>query len=193
MVLGAVAASLAVAAVAWRVHRASRFVPFVLKPEAATGSGAREGDRSPLSDPFRPRSVTPIVPASPSWDPEPEYDWGDESGEDVVGDDGESSDAPRFATAGYRKPVMVQKNCVQESIRIPRELQGSISGPVTVKFAVGRDSTPSRFVVLTHGVDERIAQSIWSAVRECRWIAGADAKGRLTAIWVILPLRFASG
>jgi protein TonB len=128
---------------------------------------------------------------------EPEYDWGDDSGgEGVVGgvaSSGGIEDAPQFASAGYKKPVMAQKNCVQETVRIPRELQGFISGPVTVKFAIGRDSSPSRFEVMTKDVPDRISASIWSAVQECKWIAGADAQGRPTAIWVILPLRFTQG
>jgi periplasmic protein TonB len=30
-------------------------------------------------------------------------------------------------------------------------------------------------------------------VNSCRWVPGADAQGRPTAIWVILPLRFTQG
>jgi protein TonB len=130
---------------------------------------------------------------------EPDYDWGDDSagGEGVVGGvvggGGGVEDAPSYATAGFKKPVMAQKNCVQEAVRIPRDLQGFISGPITVKFAIGRDSSPSRFEVITTGVPDRITSAIWQAVQECKWIAGADAQGRPTAIWVILPLRFTGG
>jgi protein TonB len=129
---------------------------------------------------------------------EPEYNWGDEGSGDgvvggVVGGGGGVEDAPAYATAGFRKPAQAVKNCVQDQVRIPRDLQGFISGPITVKFAIGRDSSPSRFQVITNGVPDRISASIWQAVQECKWVAGADAQGRSTAIWVILPLRFTGG
>jgi len=146
---------------------------------------------------IQPQDVQAEMKTPDPSEKEPEYDWGDEGGEGVVGGvasaGGGIEDAPQFAMAGFRKPVMAQKNCVQEAVRIPRELQGFISGPITVKFAVGRDSSPSRFEVITNGVPDRISASIWSAVQECKWIAGADAQGRPTAIWVILPLRFTQG
>jgi protein TonB len=88
---------------------------------------------------------------------------------------------------------MATPRCVENNVRIPRELAGFISGPITVKFAIGRDSAPSRFEVITNNVPDRIASIIWAAVQECKWIAGADPQGRPTNIWVILPLRFTAG
>jgi protein TonB len=41
--------------------------------------------------------------------------------------------------------------------------------------------------------DKRISDAIWQAVQACRWVPGADAQGRPTSIWVILPLRFTQG
>ena len=131
---------------------------------------------------------------------EPEYDWGDSGDGDgegvvggVVGGGGGVEDAPAYATAGYRKPAMSVPKCVQEAARIPRDLQGFISGPITVQFAILRDGSPSQFKVITNGVPDRIATSIWQAVQECKWVAGADPQGKATNIWVILPLRFTSG
>jgi protein TonB len=46
---------------------------------------------------------------------------------------------------------------------------------------------------MTNVPDKRISDAIWNAVQSCKWIAGADAQGRPTAIWVILPIRFAGG
>ncbi|WP_242395205.1 energy transducer TonB [Anaeromyxobacter oryzisoli] len=102
-------------------------------------------------------------------------------------------DAPAFATAGYRKPRTAQPGCLGSSLRVPRALAAFVSGPVVVKFAVNRDGTPSRFEVVTSVPDRRIADAIWSAVQACRWIPGADAQGRPTAVWVIQPIRFAGG
>jgi len=164
--------------VAWRAYLDRRFVPLVLPPVAQLEEPAFSG---------------PVRGQAPFADREPEYDWGDEGVVGGAASDSSIADGPQFAMAGFRKPAMAQKNCVQGAVRIPRELQGFVSGPVTVKFAIGRDSSPSRFEVITNGVPDGIAASIWSAVQECKWVAGADAQGRPTAIWVILPLRFTQG
>jgi protein TonB len=102
-------------------------------------------------------------------------------------------DSPAYATAGYRKPQMATPKCVQDTTRIPRDLAGFISGPITVQFAILRDGAPSQFKVITNGVPGGIAAAIWTAVQECKWVAGADPQGRPTNIWVILPLRFTAG
>ena len=56
-----------------------------------------------------------------------------------------------------------------------------------------RDGSPSRYEVMTAVPDKRISDAIWNAIQGCKWIPGADAQGKPTAIWVILPLRFTSG
>ncbi|MGC4000093.1 MAG: energy transducer TonB [Anaeromyxobacter sp.] len=131
---------------------------------------------------------------------EPDYDYGDDSaasGEGVIGGvvggapaQNEVEDAPAYATTGYRKPEMAKKFCVQEAVRVPRELQGFVSS-VTVRFAIGRDGTPSQFQVMSNVPDKRIGDAIWTAVQSCKWVPGADPQGRPTSIWVILPIRFA--
>ena len=100
--------------------------------------------------------------------------------------------APAYATAGFTSPRQAEKSCVQNAIRVPRALAGFASS-VTVKFAIGTDGAPCLFQPMTHGADQRITAAIWQAVRECRWLAGADAQGRPAKIWVILPFRFRSG
>jgi periplasmic protein TonB len=102
-------------------------------------------------------------------------------------------DAPAYPTAGYRRPEMAVRNCVQDSLRIPRDLQTFVSGPITAKFAVGGDAEVSRFQLMTKGVPERLAQLVENAVTGCRWVPGADVQGRAIALWVILPLRFTKG
>jgi protein TonB len=122
---------------------------------------------------------------------EPEYDYGAQGGV-VGGVVGAQSieDAPAYATAGFKKPTMAEPGCVQRSVRISSDLLDYITGPVTVKFAIGKDGSPSRFEVMSAISDQRIANAIWQAVKSCKWNAGADAQGRPTNIWVILPFRF---
>jgi protein TonB len=126
---------------------------------------------------------------------EPEYDYS-KGGEGVVGGvvGGAPSieDAPAYATAGYKKPEMAERGCVQRSVRLTPELLDYVTGPITVKFAIMRDGTPSRFEVMSAVSDQRIATAIWQAVKACKWNAGADAQGRPTNIWVILPIRFST-
>ncbi len=133
----------------------------------------------------------------PNEAPEPEYDYGDQKeGEGVVGGvvgaqpTNQIEDAPAYATAGYRKPQMAEPGCVQRTVRIPPQLAGYVSGPITVKFAIKPDGQPSRFELMTQVPDQRIGQLVWQAVQSCRWVPGADAQGRPVSIWVILPIRF---
>jgi protein TonB len=98
-----------------------------------------------------------------------------------------------YPGAGWRRPEQAQRACVQESVRIPHDLRGFVSGPVTVRFAIGRDGAPSAFEVLGVVPDARIGGAIWQAILSCCWISGADAQGRPMKIWVTMPLRFVSG
>lgn len=101
-------------------------------------------------------------------------------------------EAPQWVTTGFRKPAEVHAGCVAAAIRLPPELAGFVSGPVTVKFAVARDGTVGRVSVLAE-VPERIQTAILRALGECRWRPGADARGQPIALWVILPIRFEGG
>ena len=67
------------------------------------------------------------------------------------------------------------------------------TGPVTVKFAVGRDGAVGRIEVLAALPDRRIETAIVRALTTCRWRPGADASGQPIALWVILPIRFEGG
>lgn len=138
-----------------------------------------------------------MKPPDPNEAPEPEYDYGDVAeGEGVIGGvvgaqaTNEIEDAPKFATAGYRKPAMAEPGCVQRSVRVGRDLQGFVSGPITVKFAIRPDGKPDQFQAMTAVPDQRISSEIWRAVQSCRWVPGADPRGKPVSIWVILPIRF---
>jgi protein TonB len=102
-------------------------------------------------------------------------------------------DTPTYPAAGYRKPELAVRGCLQSALSIPREVQRSISGPVTVKFAIRKDGTPTSFQVMGQLEDQRIADVIWKAVTSCHWIPGADPKGEPVSIWVVLPFRFETG
>ena len=99
-------------------------------------------------------------------------------------------DAPAYATAGFKKPLMAEPGCVQRSVRISSDLLDYVTGPITVKFAINRDGNPSRFEVMSAISDQRIANAIWQGVKACKWKPGSDAQGRPTNIWVIMPFRF---
>jgi protein TonB len=82
---------------------------------------------------------------------------------------------------------------VQRSVRVPAQLQGFVSGPITVKFAIRPDGKPDLFSPQTAVPDQRISNEIWRAIQSCRWVPGADARGKPVSIWVILPIRFTAG
>ena len=102
----------------------------------------------------------------------------------------QTEDAPQFARQGFRSPSQETPNCVQSTVRIPRDLQDFVSGPITVRFAVDRDGSVGLFRVEGQVPDRRIAEAIWAAVRECRFVPGADDQGRAVRLWVVMPVRF---
>ena len=159
----------------------------------------------------QPRKVEPEARPSPSEEPpppEPQTEEGAPGGaaggqeggviggvvggqEDGTG--GPAEDTPTYATPGYRKPELAVHGCLQNALNIPRELQRSLSGPVTVKFAIRKDGTPASFQVMTQLEDGRVADVIWKAVTSCRWVPGADPKGQPVSIWIVVPFRFETG
>jgi len=179
-------------------------VPIVLpKPEPR-----REPPRRQQADPARTTRPTPTsselvqpvdVPPVASTDPGPPEPIaagaGPADGEWMPGTEptgvGGGEEEVLHVQAGFRAPAMAVRGCVQQSVRVPRELAGFVSGQVVVKFAVGRDGAPSRFSVVGD-VPERLSGAIWQAVQGCRWVAGADPSGQPVSIWVLMPLRFAA-
>ncbi len=146
---------------------------------------------------LQPKEVQEEIKINPNEPKEPEYDYSGGADDGVVGGvvgaQPSVEDAPQFATAGYVKPRQETSNCVQNSVRVPPQLQGFISGPITVKFAIRKDGTPTQFQVMSNIPDKRIGDTVWQAIVNCRWIPGNDPQGRPTSIWVILPIRFTSG
>lgn len=99
-------------------------------------------------------------------------------------------DAPQFVRHGFRSPAQEVPNCVQSSVRIPRDLEAFVSGPMTVRFAVDKDGSVGLFRVEGQVPDRRLSEAVWSAVRECRFVPGADEQGRPVRLWVVMPIRF---
>jgi len=155
----------------------------------------------------QPREVAPEMKMPDPGEPVEEYDEEGVEGGVVGGVPGgviggtmeahsrgsEFEDAPQYVTTGFRKPAEAVPGCVRGAIRMPPDLAGYVSGPTTVKFAVGRDGTIGRVEVLGAALDERVVEVIRRGLRACRWLPGADAQGRPVSLWVVMPLRFASG
>ena len=99
-------------------------------------------------------------------------------------------DAPAYPGDGFRKPVAADRGCVERALRLPRDLAGRFDGTLTAKFAVAADGTVGRVEVLGPVPDARVPQAVESAIRACRFLPGADAQGKPTALWAVMPLRF---
>lgn len=138
-----------------------------------------------------PQEPEPTRPEEP---PEPDHADAGAAGGVVGGVPGASvEDAPRYLATGFRKPQEKQPGCVRSSIRVPQSLQGFVSGPITVRFAVRRDGSVGQVQILGQDPGPRIAEIIRRGLSACEWIPGADAQGRPTHLWVILPIRFEGG
>ena len=199
--------------------RMPRAVPRAPPPPPAAPPGFRRAGparpRPPGTKPpppaalVQPREVAAEMRMPGPDEPPEDLDWAYAEGEGgvvggVVGADAwdrvevagggrpnEVVDAPQYATTGFRRPAEADPGCLRRSIRLPPELAGYVSGPLTVKFAVGRDGVVGAAEILGEA-DPRVATAIKSGLRACRWLPGADARGQAVALWVILPVRFES-
>jgi protein TonB len=109
-------------------------------------------------------------------------------GGQVASKGGGYEEAPQYMGAGFKAPKMADKDCFKDNFRIPPALSGFVTS-VTVKFAVYTNGAVGAFSVMGQVPDQRIADAIRNAVSNCTWTPGADAQGRPTAIYVILPVR----
>ncbi len=171
-------------------------------PRRTTPKPKTETPRKPPSNPMamvQPKDVpAELKPPDPNEKPEEEDVGSDEGVEGgvvggVVGGTPSVEEAPQYMMAGFRKPVEAQPGCVKSSMRVPPSLQGFISGPITVKFAVQRDGSIGQVQIMSQVPDARIGDVIRQGLASCRWVPGADAQGRPVSIWVIMPIRFAGG
>jgi protein TonB len=126
-------------------------------------------------------------------EPEAEVDSGGTEGGVVGGVAGGIEEAPRYLGAGFRAPREKDRGCLAGSMRVPPNLAGFVSGPITIKFAVRRDGSIGQVQIMSQVPDPRIGDIIRQGLSRCEWIPGADAQGNPTSIWVIQPIRFAGG
>ena len=167
------------ALVARRLARAAGPTPVELSAPPASNHQADPPARSSVQGDavgtVSPNAVAPPPPPLPSPQPPPIA----------------VEDAPVYASGNYQKPKMVEQGCVQRTVRVPNDVFDRVAGKtITVKFAVGREGTPSRFQVMTPGMPDRAGTAIWEAIQACTWIPGADEGGVPLSIWVIMPFRF---
>jgi protein TonB len=62
-------------------------------------------------------------------------------------------------------------------------------GHVTARVAVSATGQPTTVQVMGQVADPRISEAVRRAVQACEWVPGADAQGKPTALWVVLPIR----
>lgn len=162
---------------------------------------------APPASLIQPREVAPEIKMPDPGEPVEEFEEGGVEGGVVGGVPGgviggtmegysrgaEVEEAPQYVTSGFRKPAEASPGCVRGSMRVPTDLTGYVSGQITVKFAVGRDGAVGRVEVVGTALDDRVVEVIRRGLRACRWLPGADAQGRPVSLWVVMPLRFASG
>jgi protein TonB len=99
------------------------------------------------------------------------------------------ADAPRYAGDGFQSPQLADRNCISENLRLPSQLGGAIPDMVTARVAVSTAGQATTVQVMGQVADPRISDAVRRAVQACSWIPGADAQGKPTALWVVLPIR----
>jgi TonB family protein len=137
-----------------------------VRPEASAGAAPAAAPAPAATAPPPPLVTVPAAPA-------------------------QIEDAPRYPSEGFRRPQMAEPQCVQRSIRAPRDLPDRVTGPVTIRFAVGPDGDVSLFQIVGDVPDPRLPELLENAVRACAFNPGADAQGRPVRMWVTMPIRFA--
>jgi protein TonB len=60
---------------------------------------------------------------------------------------------------------------------------------VTARVAVSATGQATTVQVMGQVADPRISEAVRRAVLACSWKPGADAEGKPTALWVVLPIR----
>jgi protein TonB len=109
--------------------------------------------------------------------------------EPVAAAPSQSADAPRYAGDGFQSPQLAERNCISENLRLPSQLGEAIPDMVTARVAVSTAGQATTVQVMGQVADPRISDAVRRAVQACSWIPGADAQGKPTALWVVLPIR----
>jgi protein TonB len=96
---------------------------------------------------------------------------------------------PRYVADGFLSPKLVSQTCISENLRLPAQLGGAIPDTVTARVAVSATGKPTTVQVMGQVADPRISEAVRRAVQACDWTPGADAEGKPTSLWVVLPIR----
>ncbi len=99
------------------------------------------------------------------------------------------ADAPRYAGDGFRSPQLADRACISDNLRLPSQLGEAAPDLVTARVAVSATGQATTIQVMGQVADPRISEAVRRAIQVCNWIPGADAQGKPTALWVVLPIR----
>jgi hypothetical protein len=102
-----------------------------------------------------------------------------------------SPDTPRYAGDGFQSPRLQSRTCISENLRLPAQLGGAVPDSITARIAVSPTGRTTSVQVMGQVADPRIAEAVRRAVQACDWVPGADAEGKPTALWVVMPIRLA--
>jgi protein TonB len=102
-----------------------------------------------------------------------------------------SPDAPRYAGDGFQSPRLQSRTCISENLRLPSQLNGAVPDSITARIAVSPTGRTTSVQVMGQVADPRISEAVRRAVQACDWVPGADAEGKPTALWVVMPIRLA--
>ena len=97
---------------------------------------------------------------------------------------------PRPMGPTFIAPKMVERGCFRDAFRMPfvvvKELRIHVKFPVYPDGKIGKVELRERFD--DPEIQARLLASVEQALRSCAWSPGADATGRPTAIYVLMPL-----
>ncbi len=100
-----------------------------------------------------------------------------------------TEDAPRYPGDGFQSPQLADRECISENLRLPPQLTEAVPDLVTARVAVSTAGKATTVQVMGQVADPRISEAVRRAVQSCAWIPGADAQGKPTTLWVVLPIR----
>ena len=133
-------------------------------------------------------TVAPAV-AQPAVAPPPAAAPAQAPAEPVAAAPSQIADAPRYAGDGFQSPQLAERNCISENLRLPSQLGEAVPDMVTARVAVSASGQATTVQVMGQVADPRISDAVRRAVQACSWVPGADAQGKPTALWVVLPIR----
>jgi protein TonB len=90
---------------------------------------------------------------------------------------------------GFQAPRLSSRTCISDNLRLPAQLNGVAPESVTARIAVSATGEPAQVQVMGQVADPRISDAVKRAVQACEWVPGADAEGKPTSLWVVMPIR----